>query len=140
MARIFFHCRQDHENVDIIPFCRMKCYNKNKQEVIVIRQKGRITAAHGWFQMALVCCTPPNNASVGPSESITQTASRAVKPFLQLTAECRRALPRHIFSLDKLRLRMGRPESPSNTWFLKPPASKSQMPSQSVQPFLDDRL
>jgi len=46
---------------------------------------GRIAAAHARFrgilQVAPVC-TPPNNASLGPPESRSQTASRSVQRFL----------------------------------------------------------
>ena len=65
--------------------------------VEVIWQKDRIAAAHGRFngirQVAPVCI-PPNNASLGPPESTTQTATNpngisiGSAVFAQFTAEC----------------------------------------------------
>jgi len=77
----------------------------------------------------------PTHGSLGPPESITQTTSRSVQPFC--TAHViivSSGIPGHVLS-HKLRLRMGRSESPSNKWFLCPPYSKSQTAAGSFQPF-----
>jgi len=78
----------------------------------------------------------PTHGSLGPPESITQTTSRSVQPFC--TAHViivSSGIPGHVLS-HKLRLRMGRSESPSNKWFICPPYSKSQTAAGSFQPFL----
>jgi len=61
------------------------------------------------------------HASLGPPESITQTASRLVQPFLhssRLMAECRRHAPAWPF--PKIAPLTGGSGPPSNTCFLRP--------------------
>jgi len=59
----------------------------------------------------------PTPASIGPTESILQTASRLIQPFLHSSKQgvpiLYNGLP---LSLSKLSLHIG----PSNTWFSKP--------------------
>jgi len=59
---------------------------QTEQMVKAIWQKGCIAAAHGRFsriRQVAPMCTPHNNASLGPPESTTQTASQLVQQFLQ---------------------------------------------------------
>jgi len=61
------------------------------------------------------------HASLGPSKSIRQTASRSVQPFAQLTAECPHTLQ---WTAPPLSLRIdlahGASGPPSNMWLLGP--------------------
>jgi len=59
--------------------------------------------------------------SLGPSEPITQAASRSIWPFLQSSLQNVPILYNGTpFSPSKLSLPMGDPDPPSNTWFPGP--------------------
>ena len=105
--------------------------------------KGCIANAHGQFsgirQVAPVC-THLIHASLGPLESISQTASGSVQPLLHSSWQSVVIFykARHFFPL-KLSLPIEGSEQPSNTWFLGP----TQVVNQNailIGSFLQDSL
>ena len=79
---------------------------------------------------ALLMC-----ASLGPPESITQTASPSVKPFLHSSRQCRQACPGISFPLKIAPSHRGSGPYLIHAFF-GPYMSITQMASRSVQPFL----
>jgi len=86
----------------------------------VISHKGHIAAAHG--RLSRIHRVAPKSilrAYLGPPESITQTASRSVQPFLHSSHQKVTIL--YIGSLPPQNCPFARGIwTPSNTWFLEP--------------------
>ena len=84
------------------------------------------------------CAPHPTHASLGPSESTSQTAPRSVQPFLHSSRrrDHTRTLQWATAFPSKLLIRTGNLDPPSNTCFLGPLESTTQTASRSVQPFL----